>query len=162
MFSYFEKGKVVKGIEEIVRSCSSKVVEYIRSAHMVNMEELEGMIALHFRNALETMLRPEDEAITERMERLIREQANPNTPKHRKTVLNTEINKLAAQRKQIRKAIGQADNFGELVRFKTFVRKHFGDEIIEEFYQTEPHKPMTTRIDRKATMVDPDNPDRVY
>ena len=152
----------MKGIDEIVRSCSSKVVEYIRTTHMVNMEELEAMIGLHFRNALETMLRPEDEAITERMERLIREQANPQTPKHRKTVLNAEINKLAAKRKQIRKAIGQSENFGELVRFKTFIRKRFGDEIIEEFYQTEPPKPMTTRIDKTATMVDPNNPDRLY
>ena len=152
----------MKGIEEIVRSCSSRVVEYIRTTHMVNMEELEGMIALHFRNALETMLRPEDEAITERMECLIREQASPNTSKARKQALNAEISKLAIQRKQIRKTIGQSENFGELVRFKTFVRKRFGDEIIEEFYQTEPPKPMTTRIDRKATMVDPDNPDRLY
>lgn len=152
----------MKTLDEIVHTCSTRIVEYIKDTHMIDLEEVEAMIGLHFRGAVEAMLRPEDQAITEELEKYMREQANRSTPRERRVWLNVKIKELSEKRRSIRRAIAETETHSELWHLKVFVREKWGQEALDAFYELEAQKPKTTRILRSATMVDPNNPDRVY
>lgn len=135
-------------LESFFSDCSANIIQYIKESSLVNLQEIENIIKMHFSYGFIDALRREDSSITEHLFDLLKEQASTKTDRFRRKKLQAEIQNVSQQRKTIRRAISDAEEHQEYMKFKKYIADHYGADVFTKFLNEHPelHHSKTSRI----------------